>query len=419
MEESYVTTLLTLPDDILYYLILDSGFISVFWSIVLSQTCKRLYCFANRAIARAKSKFGDPDSRDELRLISLRAMDQFFAAHNKRERLEAFRKLNCPWDELTLSGAAGGGHIELLKWLHIQFLNKQFEVPCWPWEVVVWNAARNGHVNILEWTTNHPKLNCSRRGLREKALTGAAQNGQIETLKWLTQDTMVSFGPTATIIAKIASSYGQISVLRWLKEKCLPPPLSGHLHFDPSAELLRSAVYNDQLNTIIYLQTEWSATTHLKFEHARIAAQKGNLDMLKHILDSMNKENAAWRYHPIPNNLNVAEDDIMFLFLRSRVERYGGCEPGVVLRDELECLWQRGCRFDLHMLHAALDAPVEIMDWIEKKIQSEWLDEDELQWCLTIPRAAALADFREMRIKGPAPPRSVTVFELRHFVLRR
>jgi hypothetical protein len=53
------------------------------------------------------------------------------------------RANGCPWDELTCSCAAAGGHLEVLKWAHENG---------GPWSAgTCAMAAQEGHLEVLRW----------------------------------------------------------------------------------------------------------------------------------------------------------------------------------------------------------------------------------------------------------------------------
>ncbi|CAL6305957.1 unnamed protein product [Bathycoccus prasinos] len=79
----------------------------------------------------------------------------------------------CPIYEYTCACAAGGGHLEVLKYLH-----EEVKAP-WDFLTATW-AARNGHLHILEYLVERKfdKYN-------ERACERAAENGHFDCLKYL------------------------------------------------------------------------------------------------------------------------------------------------------------------------------------------------------------------------------------------
>ena len=52
----------------------------------------------------------------------------------------------CPWDKVTCSEAAKGGHLEVLKWLRDQ------DPPCpWSRSKCREEASKYGHQHIVDW----------------------------------------------------------------------------------------------------------------------------------------------------------------------------------------------------------------------------------------------------------------------------
>jgi len=79
----------------------------------------------------------------------------------------------CPIDTHTCSGAASGGHLEVLK-----YLREEVKAP-WDWETAAW-AALNGHLHILEYFVER-KYN----EYNTDACKYAATNGHLDCLKYL------------------------------------------------------------------------------------------------------------------------------------------------------------------------------------------------------------------------------------------
>ncbi len=78
----------------------------------------------------------------------------------------------CPWDEETCANAARGGHLELLQWARV--------TGCpWNGQTCLGNAARGGHLEVLQWLKS--------KGCPWDRAAGsyAARGGHLEVLKWL------------------------------------------------------------------------------------------------------------------------------------------------------------------------------------------------------------------------------------------
>ena len=80
------------------------------------------------------------------------------------------RANGCPWNTETCSGAAEGGHLEVLKWAR--------ENGC-PWnELTCMFAAKEGHLEVLQWArANGCQWNTN-------TCLFAASGGQLEVLQW-------------------------------------------------------------------------------------------------------------------------------------------------------------------------------------------------------------------------------------------
>ena len=86
------------------------------------------------------------------------------------EVLKWMRANGCPWNTETCSGAAEGGHLEVLKWAR--------ENGC-PWnELTCMFAAKEGHLEVLQWArANGCQWNTN-------TCLFAASGGQLEVLQW-------------------------------------------------------------------------------------------------------------------------------------------------------------------------------------------------------------------------------------------
>ena len=86
------------------------------------------------------------------------------------EVLKWMRANGCPWNTETCSGAAEGGHLEVLKWAR--------ENGC-PWnELTCMVAAKEGHLEVLQWArANGCQWNTN-------TCLFAASGGQLEVLQW-------------------------------------------------------------------------------------------------------------------------------------------------------------------------------------------------------------------------------------------
>ena len=117
--------------------------------------------------------------------------------------------------------AATGGQLHTLKWLE--------DNNYWPSEdefnnddgailekidQTCYDAAKNGHKNVLEWIRSHKYI------VIEDALLGAAEGGQLDLLKWLFKVGVLERLSLEDIGEKATKS-GHIHILKWLETKGL------------------------------------------------------------------------------------------------------------------------------------------------------------------------------------------------------
>ncbi|WZN63709.1 putative ankyrin repeat protein [Chloropicon roscoffensis] len=114
----------------------------------------------------------------------------------------------CPWSDQTCRDAAEGGHLEVLKWLRDQ------DPPC-PWdEEVCAGAAFKGHLDVLKWArAQDPPCPWG-----ESICTYAAMGGYLEILKWLrAQDPPCRW--RRSYCRQHASIYGHQHVVEWIDQQ--------------------------------------------------------------------------------------------------------------------------------------------------------------------------------------------------------
>jgi hypothetical protein len=92
------------------------------------------------------------------------------AAGGHLEVLKWARDNGCPWDEETCSEAVESGHLEILKYLRSQ------GCPWDAWACLI--AAEGGHLEILKWIYEQGDP------WSRQVYTRAAYNGHLEILKW-------------------------------------------------------------------------------------------------------------------------------------------------------------------------------------------------------------------------------------------
>ena len=113
-------------------------------------------------------------------------------------------------DPRIMNEAAGGGHIEVMKWLKARAGPSVQLIP-----EMCYQAAWNGRVDMLDWLKSE---GCSLT-TGDSLLTSAATGGQLATLKWLREQ---QGAPFDNLTADNAVYRGHWEVLKWLIEKgCL------------------------------------------------------------------------------------------------------------------------------------------------------------------------------------------------------
>ena len=124
------------------------------------------------------------------------------------EILKILRNQNppCPWETWECMGeAARGGHIDVMEWIYIQD-------PSWKsYGCAGREAAIGGHIDVLEWIcskTYEPFWD-------EHTFTYAVMGGHIKVLEWLRKRDPPC--PWSDAIAITAAIYGNVKVLQWLR----------------------------------------------------------------------------------------------------------------------------------------------------------------------------------------------------------
>ena len=178
------------------------------------------------------------------------------------EALKFLRGLDppSPWSEGICLTAARGGHLDVLKWLRAQ------EPPC-PWSTLTCTfAAEGGHLEVLQWAREQdPPCPWS-----ADTCTYAAKGGHLDVLKWLrAQDPPCPWGVWT---CAWAARGGHLEVLKWLRDQDPPCPWN--------ETTCSEAAYGGHLNVLTWLRSqdppcpwdEWTCTW---------AAQRGQLEVLK------------------------------------------------------------------------------------------------------------------------------------------
>ena len=169
---------------------------------------------------------------------------------------------------LTCAGAAMGGQLPTLQWLHSQ--------GC-PWDHLTCNhAAKGGHLRLLQWAVNN------NAPTNPFTCVAAAEGGQLEILKWMAESTLplhrtlpaghLAIPDKSTV--DMAAQKGNVEMLQWLwEEGC-----------EVDAQALEAAVQNDHVECL-----EWAANTdgNLLLDNFGVcwaledAAQCGNLRIVQ------------------------------------------------------------------------------------------------------------------------------------------
>lgn len=131
-----------------------------------------------------------------------------------------------PYDEALSRLTAKSGNLASLQWVQTHGLDDE-----WDWDVLALTAARNGHVNILEWVIDH----CTYQDGGDDEITmlsEALKGGHHDAAEWiykrLEMDGPLNMGKSfrksaaAGDLCASAAMGGSIKVLRWLREtlKC-------------------------------------------------------------------------------------------------------------------------------------------------------------------------------------------------------
>jgi hypothetical protein len=131
-------------------------------------------------------------------------LSRMAAVRGKIESLTCLRANQCPWDWMTCSAAARGGHLGVLQWLN--------ENGC------RWNpgtceaAAWGGHLEMLQWARQN--------GFpwNVKTCINAAYRGHLQVLQWAHQNGC----PWSEETCQYAAWEGHLEVLRWARQNGCP-----------------------------------------------------------------------------------------------------------------------------------------------------------------------------------------------------
>ncbi|KAG2769714.1 hypothetical protein PC129_g1016 [Phytophthora cactorum] len=128
------------------------------------------------------------------------------------EMAKWLHRIDCQFDNQFAEGAVSGGHLEIVKWLHINHPTSLTSVFFSTSFNAMDTAAEKGHLEVVKF------LHINRReGCTTRAMNRAAANGHLEVVQWL--HTNRSEGCTAAA-NDLAAMNGHLNVLEWLNSKC-------------------------------------------------------------------------------------------------------------------------------------------------------------------------------------------------------
>lgn len=145
----------------------------------------------------------------------------WIAFYNKKNILPWLLSKNCnfEWNSYTISSAAAGGHLKVLKKIH----SDGYEMNSW----VISKAAQYGHLEIIKWAReNELKWTVF-------AYVAAAVGPYYEILQWLYDNGC----PWDARLCEELTYAGNLSILKWVRERqcpwndqtCIEAKKRGHL----------------------------------------------------------------------------------------------------------------------------------------------------------------------------------------------
>jgi hypothetical protein len=175
----------------------------------------------------------------------------------------------CAFDRETASFAAMSGKLDTLEWIHANrapngyLLEIDDEYSAIGVDVCQ-EAARNGHVHVLEWVLANGGT------WDDQAWSSAAFGGQLATLEWLLAKSTSSTPPLGLDdhMCTSAAQSGSLDVLKWLRQHGCP---WGH-------SVCKHAARNGHIQML-----QWARRSGCNWDHQTCdaAAQGGFLDVLK------------------------------------------------------------------------------------------------------------------------------------------
>ena len=147
------------------------------------------------------------------------------ARHGQLAALQWLREKGCKWNSWCIVNAAIGGHLHVIEWARANGCRLSREAMVW--------AARNGHMHVVTWLRQN---GCN---WNAKACMWAAKNGHFEVLQWLRVGYDATWPcPWCAETCWAAASGGHLEILEWCMENDCPATwttwagaaLAGHLH---------------------------------------------------------------------------------------------------------------------------------------------------------------------------------------------
>lgn len=174
-----MTTLLSLPTDILRYHIFTNTSLDAPSLAISSMVCKGIRAFI--PADKRKIVIDDAVKHGHLKLAQWLRVNgspwtywtcAYAALNGHLEVLQWLRVNDCPWDDTTCEYAAQNGHLQVLQWLRVN------RCPWTGWTCA--KAALNGHLKVLRWATANGCL-----WSEETCLSFARHNNHHHIVEWI------------------------------------------------------------------------------------------------------------------------------------------------------------------------------------------------------------------------------------------
>ncbi|GMF58563.1 unnamed protein product [Phytophthora fragariaefolia] len=167
-----------------------------------------------------------------------------------------------PWGpdlKTCFEEAAAHGHLELLKWLHMQRLPVCHRT-------ALHRAAVNGYLSVVIWLYHHTNMNYA---YLHDTMMYAVSSGHFEVVRWMHEN----LRPTNLARVLVAAARtGPLHVVRWLHQRVSCPETC-------TTALMDAAIDGDQLDVVDWLVDHCSAGCSK--DAAYNAASNGNIQMLQ------------------------------------------------------------------------------------------------------------------------------------------